>query len=299
MRIKYVKNFTPKERFLYWIDERYNIKVKRDNGEPKPWTDDEILQSYRFCNVRRMDDKVSQWLLNKWYDKDSPTSIVACAVARHFNLPSALVYIPCPPSDWSEVYDWCTDAKFALLKMFKEGKTIYNSAYMISGGSCGGQKVKYDTKVEGIFEAVIKPFVTDRMKSKKPALPTQSMQTGVQMMTSYKGFASFMAGQVIADYRHVMSGEWADRLTYAPIGPGSCRGLNRLLGRTVKKTGISQEMFNHHLKPLVEEVRQTHPQLEAMDVQNCLCEFDKYCRVLLDESEGGKKKKPKAKYPGV
>jgi hypothetical protein len=35
------------------------------------------------------------------------------------------------------------------------------------------------------------------------------------------------------------------------------------------------------------------PQLHAQDLQNCLCEFDKYERVRLGEG------RPKAKYNGV
>jgi hypothetical protein len=41
---------------------------------------------------------------------------------------------------------------------------------------------------------------------------------------------SFMAGQFVADLRHVYTGAWADANTWAPLGPGSERGLAWLLG---------------------------------------------------------------------
>lgn len=46
-----------------WIFERYRIKKRKDSGAPRPWTDNWVLQEYRFCNVRREDDRESQYLI--------------------------------------------------------------------------------------------------------------------------------------------------------------------------------------------------------------------------------------------
>jgi len=80
MKIEQVKKLDVQERWLYWIKEREKIRLAKDAGDSKPWTDDVILQSYRFCNVRRMDDKVSQWLLNNWYKpyRGHPHMLKAC-----------------------------------------------------------------------------------------------------------------------------------------------------------------------------------------------------------------------------
>ena len=50
---------------LYWYFacERQNIFWKKLNGEEAPWTDDEILKTYKFCNSYRVNDRVSQYLL--------------------------------------------------------------------------------------------------------------------------------------------------------------------------------------------------------------------------------------------
>ena len=54
---------------LYWYFacERQNIFWKKINGEPAPWTDDKILQEYKFCNSYRVNDRVSQYLLKMLY----------------------------------------------------------------------------------------------------------------------------------------------------------------------------------------------------------------------------------------
>ena len=50
---------------LYWYFayERQNIFWKKLKGEEPPWTDDPILQEYKFCNSYRVNDRVSQYLL--------------------------------------------------------------------------------------------------------------------------------------------------------------------------------------------------------------------------------------------
>ena len=44
MNIKDVVKLSPLDRLLYWIKERESIRLKKEAGEPKPWTDDEILR---------------------------------------------------------------------------------------------------------------------------------------------------------------------------------------------------------------------------------------------------------------
>ena len=50
---------------LYWYFacERQNIFWKKINGESAPWTEDKILQEYKFCNSYRVNDRASQYLL--------------------------------------------------------------------------------------------------------------------------------------------------------------------------------------------------------------------------------------------
>src|SRR6266404_755739 len=58
-------NATP---LWHWITERHRIYLKRLAGDPPPWTQDETLQRYRFCNVFRELDNVTGWLRENWRD---------------------------------------------------------------------------------------------------------------------------------------------------------------------------------------------------------------------------------------
>jgi hypothetical protein len=115
----------------------------------------------------------------------------------------------------------------------------------------------------------------------------------------------FLAGQVIADLKHVAPLRNAsDWWTFAVPGPGSERGLNRVCKRSLKATWSEAQW----LATLLRLREETAPQLEAagiaaldaQNVQNVLCEFDKYERAREAGGEPSRKykaaeAKPKAK----
>ncbi|PRP88446.1 hypothetical protein PROFUN_03163 [Planoprotostelium fungivorum] len=49
--------------FFHYIASRRAIYLKRAEGSPKPWTNDMILRKYRFSNVYRVTDKLSQFII--------------------------------------------------------------------------------------------------------------------------------------------------------------------------------------------------------------------------------------------
>jgi hypothetical protein len=271
---------------LYWIEERENIRRKKEAGEPKPWTDDPILRAYRFCNVRRMDDRVSKWLFDNWYNPyfDHRNMVVAVTLARHFNLPRTLEAIGFPLIWKPKLF------KKILRNLKASGVSIFNGAYMVRG-MAKDEPHYTPVKSDQIIDLVCTPLYEE-----PPPLNPDSMEESVAAFCPYWGFSSFMAGQVVADLRWAMLGGWFDAPRWAPIGPGSKRGINRLFGRAfnqpLAQLTFEQEMVDviHACKDGLEE--ETTRRLEAMDYQNCLCEFDKYMRAKLGEG------RPKQLYPG-
>lgn len=268
------------DRLVYWIEERYNIYLQHKAGKPKPWTTDPILQSYRFCNVRRMDDRVSQWLWNNWYKPyfNHPHMLPAIVLARFINLPSSLEVVGFP-ARWNRGV-----IKRRLYSVRNRGWNVFNSAYMVRGND-GSDKI-----------ASVVDFNVHHFYTNPPELNTSSMQRCWEAIVPRYGMGSFMAGQVVADLRWAISGTWRDRRKWAPMGPGSRRGLNRLLGRGLRQP-MKQDEFLKELRALVDHLKKRLPsritrRMEMIDWQNCLCEFDKYERVRLGQG------RPKSRYPG-
>src|SRR5260370_14983276 len=79
-------------RLLAFIVEREAIRIKRERGEQKPWTDDQILRDWSFTNVHREDDRVTRWLAENWRapHADDPDLWFAMVVARFVNWPDTL-----------------------------------------------------------------------------------------------------------------------------------------------------------------------------------------------------------------
>lgn len=278
MKIDQVRSLPPEQRLKYWICERQSIKMLKDLRSPPPWTNDEILQTYRFCNVRRMDDKVSRWLWAHWYkpNKNHPNMLTAVTLARQLNNPDSLEEIGFPTL-WEpgRVLD-------ILNKRTSQGKKNFSAAYMITG-TLGG------TKAEQIVNKVVDVIY----RAQVPVL-TNTMQEMAESLLPYPGFSTFIAGQVTADLRHSVTGRWRDKSIWAPYGPGSLRGMNRLRGRQpdsalAKRNWVLE--FRLYLDWFYSQIQRTD--LEAIDAQNCLCEFDKYERALWGEG------RPKQYYKGA
>lgn len=261
---------------MHWITERYAIYARKELQYPAPWSTDPILPHYRFCNVHRENDRVTKWIAKYWRDEggrfhDNPDLWFALVVARLFNNPLALDWIA------ANVLPFEPEAIRKKLKDIKaKGMTVFNAAYIVS---TNGHKMD---KIDYLLDRVLKPLWKDRNRLRPSGDAT--LASWAKLLQEYDGFAGFMTGQVIADLKYVeplLNAE--DWWTFAVSGPGSRRGLNRMFGKDVEKSW--NEMLWHatlmELRDRVNEQLPDHiPQLHAQDMQNCLCEFDKYVRAL-------------------
>uniref|UniRef100_A0A7S0B397 5-hmdU DNA kinase helical domain-containing protein n=1 Tax=Pyrodinium bahamense TaxID=73915 RepID=A0A7S0B397_9DINO len=100
------------------------------------------------------------------------------------------------------------------------------------------------------------------------------------------GGTGFSAKEVVLDLLLTpLMPRCTDLDTWCPVGPGACRGLNRLAGRPVQEMpttgqlmsellGVFRALDKYYPSPLAEE-----KQLGLHDIQFQLCEFDKYLRA--------------------
>lgn len=277
-----IRNLTPIQRYLYWIKEREAVRLRKEANLPKPWTNDEILRNYRFCNVRRMDDKVSKWLQDNWYTPyfNHPNMLQAVGVARFINKPESLELLTKDLFEKDRIY-WSNITRL-LRNRKNEGNVIFNGAYMVRGND-GIDKI----------ECVVKYYVEPLSKIE---VDTSNMENTHKAIFSSYGLGSFMAGQIVADLRWAVAGTWLDKDKWAPLGPGSQRGKNRLEGK-ILSIKCKQKEFEKFLATLIGICKKELPvkiteRLEAHDYQNTLCEFDKYERALWNQG------RPKQKYSG-
>lgn len=269
-------SFDPKMLHLlqHWITERERIRVLRTlpTPPPRPWTKDRVLDTYSFCNVRRMDDRISRWLMDKWYVKAARPEmlLVQATLGRLINWPQTLACIAPPVARWMHADE--LNVAGTLRRLEGMAGSTYGNAYLVVGTEF--------SVANGGKASTIPRIVTRVHHIAESVCAWETMEMAHSNLMDVRGLGSFLAGQIIADLRWLRGGHYMDPLRWAPIGPGSRRGMNRLLKRPLEKA-LPQVAFENTLLDLRTRLK-LPPRVEAMDLQNCLCEFDKYCRATLD-----------------
>jgi len=275
------------KELMYWIEERQSIYAKKEARMSKPWTDDPILQSYRFCCPYRENDAVTKWIAQNWRDPNRKDQYLffAMTIARLINKPETLEALGYP-DDWipNHFIDVCHTRR-------DQGLKVFNGAYIVSTNGHAMDKVEY------LAEYVLTPMWGARSYYKDAVLYSESLADLHRELMLANGLGSFMAAQVIADLKYapplLNAPDWT---SWAASGPGSRRGLNRVMERPVgapwKESVWLSTLQDLHaqINPLVKKAE--IPPIHAQDLQNCLCEFDKMERARLGEG------RPKSLYPG-
>lgn len=286
---------------IYWIREREAIRTKRLAGCLPPWTIDPILSEFRFCNVRRRDDRVSQWLRDvvltqKNVDYDLRSFLLFSAWCRWCNWPPTIRAVideglyPKKRINWKRVgklTDWLSD----------RGKA-WTGAYMIRapdepGASKGGFIAE---QVIGRDLAGVVPKLEVLFRRTNSCVPL-TFYAVWKLVCEANNFGSFMAGQVVGDWSYTSLLWSAPDLKYwAPMGPGSIRGFNRLMGNSDLSAKPSEELWLEKLadwrRRVITDLGESYEDMTALDLQNCLCETDKYLRVKLGEGRPRSRYKP-------
>ena len=185
-------------RLLRFVNERENIRIRKQSGHPGPWTEDPILTKYRFCNVRRRHDRVSDWLLRNYYPACNPLKDMwlAAAVARIINWPptldafreAELIF------DDADSFD-ATGFKHVISLLKADGEQVYTGAYMIYPGK-PDETLK--NKEEFVANKVLGGLIANR-ESIRNAIRSNSIENTVEALSASFGMQTFMAGQVAAD----------------------------------------------------------------------------------------------------
>ena len=280
---------------LYWYFacERQNIFWKKLNGEEAPWTDDPILQNYKFCNSYRVNDRVSQYLLKnviyngKNYSRED--MIFRILLFKLFN----------KESTWELLLDSFDDITLSNFSREKYSSVlenaisndikIYNDAYISRANKSFG----YDRKHDNPLALLEKIFFIDKPHLK--SIRSETMDEAFQILKSYPLIGNFMAYQLVTDINYSEVVNWReDEFTVA--GPGSLRGIKKCF---IDKGNMSNEdiiryMYEHQEEEFarlhLDFKRIGNRPLQLIDCQNIFCELDKYCREALPELKSNRSK---------
>lgn len=279
--------FIPAEldRYCYWQTERESIRIKKESAVlSPPWTDDPILQEFKFCQVFREDDRTTRWFRTHIREpmRNEEDVLMATIIFRWFNL----IETGRTLIDHNLLRKW--NRKKAIYEITKQPKWI-TGAYIIK--TPNGMD-----KVTGVAECVshiwkAKEVILSKLHENL-AKGESSLEATWLILRDYPYMGPFMAYEVVTDLRHTYLLENAnDIMTWANAGPGAMRGLNRLTGRPLDYCRKShpwceemQDLFEQVKKILAPSIIfRNGANYEMREIEGGLCEFDKYSRIYKDE----------------
>lgn len=259
-----------------FIRERHAIYTRRASGAGWPWTRDSILQQYRFCNVYRQLDAQTKLIQEGWLQGRTYEDIwFVAAVARFPNYWPSVSELRYPLPSFSP-----SDFKRVMHGRGLHGLKYFSSAYLVHSGERG-------SKIDYVADKVLLPMYMAREALRPRAGDT--LQDFAARLTTLRSVGGFMAGQIIADTKFFcpVLKQAQDWWTWAVSGPGSRKGMNRVHGRPLLQPWKEGDWLTklQALQVQVSKALPDLPRISAQDLQNCLCEYDKYQRVLLGEGK--------------
>lgn len=258
-----------RQQILWFIEERMNIWRKKYQRSQHPYTNDRILQTYRFCNILReldrqtieyhtllnpMRDDFSQWLLNMFY---------ARMVARPETV-RTVGLLSFDEEQNNRVYN----------RLLQCPKPRYGTPYVFPISTI----LRGDTPTRELFLTRHLPRVMERIANEISQWRQESVFAGVQkIMPLFQYNTAFLWTEVLIDVAY----QYPDRVNLFapfPIGPGSAPTFARLHGVKGAVDAAYQlgalripSGLLYHGQPIA---------LSAENWEGIGCEFRKYTNLL-------------------
>lgn len=291
----------PTEVFdCYWrfAVERQAIFFRRMKKALGPWTQDAILQEYKFTNAYRASDRVSQYLIRKVIYQGDPAIEEVFFRIILFKLFNKIETWEMLTRELGTVcYRNYSFKKYNLVlsHAMLGGKTVYSAAYIMpSGNSTFGYPRKHSNHLK-LLEMMMKNRVYDQIAN------VPNMASAFDILRSYPTIGDFLAYQLITDINYSELTNFSEMEFVVP-GPGAKSGIKKcfkslggltepeIILRVTKRQNEEFERLGLSFQDLGGRP------LQLIDCQNLFCEVDKYARVAYPQSNGSARTRIKQKF---
>lgn len=303
MNTHFVKLSKPKKSDVY--DTYWNFAVKRHNVFTNkqidlngPWTDDPVIRNYRFTNVFRASDRVSQYLIDLQYKDftDNRNVFFRTLLFKIFNKIETFELLE---KEMGVInYETFSFEKYnsILSDHMQKRQSIYSGAYIMpSAGSVFGHKYKHTNHL-----ALLSKMMEDEIYLK--IKDCKKLEDIYKIIISYPSFGAFLAFQYTIDLNYSTISDFSEN-DFVVAGPGAKNGILKCFD------SLGEYSFSDVIKMMVDQQEDEcirmeielptlwGRKLQLIDCQNLFCEVDKYLRVT-NPNVGGNtnRKRIKQKY---
>lgn len=282
---------TPREGVyeLYWqfAAERHRVFEERIAGTPWPWTSDRILQEYKFCNVYRAADRVSQYLIRDVAYRDDDSSPVdrlfQIVAFRNFSNIGTWETITDILERSPRIADLESGAFEAALTEAKDRNGgLYTGAFILCATNAYGRKTKHLNHVELFRDMFVRSRLAERI------LQATSLEEVYELLHVFPLMGDFMSYQMAIDLNYSEHVNFSEN-DFTKPGPGALRGIKKVfsdLGGLTPPEVIMWMVDNQEAEFArlgLEFNGLWGRPIQAIDAQNLFCETDKYCREAVPE----------------
>lgn len=308
------KIFTPNDNFnhyLYWICERMNIFWRKYSGRKGVLTEDPILQEFKFTNVYRCLDRVSQYLLKeviyngKQYAPED--MFFRILLFKHFNKIETWDKLIGEFGDITYDTGLMRIADFLDEEVKKE--PIYGNAYIVN--CCFYQLPEYEY-IRGMSKhrAHFNIFENEIFQNGHiyDFLEADGFESLYRLFRSMKIYGDFTAQQYCIDMNYSPLFNFSEN-DFVITGPGSLKGISWTFdganGKKFDYVGAIKWVHDNFETLMGDFCRETgmvwnplpwEPVPTLTNLQNCFCETSKFAKGLGHTFKKGKQERIKNTY---
>jgi hypothetical protein len=306
MVLRRISPVQPSEVYkTYWrfAAERQAVFFRRLNKALPPWTDDPIIQEYKFTNAYRASDRVSQYLIRNiiYEGEQTPEEIFfRIALFKFFNRIETWELLMSALMDVSYAEYSFKKYEKILNKALEAGVPIYSAAYIMSSGK---ERFGYQRKHSNHLK-VIEMMMDEDVPRRITDSP--SMMKVYEILISYPTIGSFLGYQLATDINYSILTNFSE-MDFVVPGPGAISGIRKCFQNNgglndtelIRLVADRQEVEFERVGVKFQSLWGRH--LQLIDCQNLFCEVDKYARIAyptIKGTSGRTRIKQKYRKPG-
>jgi hypothetical protein len=248
-------------------------------------TTDPVFTKFKFCNVYRASDRVSQFLIKRviYSGSFSPEDMLfRIFLFRLLNRPDSWIELEKLAGEIS-LKNFSFERYDRLLEMVKKTfGVVYGNAFIL----CANKAFGYEKKHQNHLALLEKIFKGSNVSTK--LLKPKSLKALFETLRELPLIGDFMAYQIAIDFNYSPVFDF-DENDFTVAGPGAVRGIKKCF---IETGGKSNEYI---IQFMVDQQEQEFERLglkfrnlfgrpmHAIDCQGWFCETDKYCRVAFPE----------------
>lgn len=257
------------DEFWWFCKERESIRIKKESGQPRPWTTNPILDTHKFTNIDRAHDKGTRKLWDLVHTFADESLVYAILLYRFSGSLNAHLDLMGKGSK---------DSWISLLP--KSPLFINTKAYQANWPNGKGKGIEFLTKILPEFSQECTQFFL-LSEHRYSIMKAADHMCSILEYFGYlrMNFQSTEAAKDIAHFRP----NWIDPESLCKLGPGAIKGLRYIWPMNRNK----YEAFNK-LKTLASDLGYSYSVLE-----HALCEYSKF-----KDYETGVRKENNGLYKG-